>query len=247
MLLLILDDFHTNVPEKYRNGFPWHPHRGIETITYVLNGQVEHGDNMGNRGVIGPGDAQWMTAGSGIVHQEMPNGDENKMLWGFQLWANLPAKNKMMTPRYQEISRKQIPLVNHESGAEIKIICGTVDGVTGPVQDIIIDPEYLDISLTANTEFTRTFKPDYTVMAYIISGSGLFGNVDSEPVFNEQLVLYDAGDEIRILTPKEAIRFLLISGKPLNEPVAWGGPIVMNTDDQLQQAYEEYRTGTFIK
>jgi hypothetical protein len=261
---LLLDDFRSDVPEHFIKGFPWHPHRGIETITYVLKGDVEHGDSLGNKGVIGSGDVQWMTAGSGIIHQEMPKGDEEGRMHGFQLWANLPAMEKMMNPRYRDVARRQIPEVKLPNGITIKIICGEVSGIKGPVEDIVIEPEFLDVALPANSEFTYRTKQGHTVFAYVIEGQGYFcrdknpftyemeGNnyfdIQRDPfVENGTIVLFDDGDEIVVFTENHKMRFLLISGKPLNEPVAWYGPIVMNSQEELQTAFEEYRQGTFIK
>jgi hypothetical protein len=261
---LLLDDFRSDVPEHFIKGFPWHPHRGIETITYVLKGDVEHGDSLGNKGVIGSGDVQWMTAGSGIIHQEMPKGDEERRMHGFQLWANLPAMEKMMNPRYRDVARRQIPEVKLPNGITIKIICGEVSGIKGPVEDIVIEPEFLDVALPANSEFTYRTKQGHTVFAYVIEGQGYFcrdknpftyemeGNnyfdIQRDPfVENGTIVLFDDGDEIVVFTENHKMRFLLVSGKPLNEPVAWYGPIVMNSQEELQTAFEEYRQGTFIK
>jgi len=261
---LMLDDFRSDNPEHYLKGFPWHPHRGIETITYVLNGKVEHGDSMGNKGVITPGDVQWMTAGSGIIHQEMPKGDNKGVMGGFQLWANLPASRKMMEPRYRDIKSSQIPEVVHESGAKIKIICGKIDKTEGPVRDIVIDPEYLDITVPPDTEFIYETRKGHNVFAYIIGGRGYYCkeknpftyevagenyfDIQRDPLLgNGNLVLFDKGDEITAITEKDPLRFLLISGKPIGEPVAWYGPIVMNTQEELRIAFEEYRNGTFIK
>jgi len=261
---LLLDDFRSDNPAHFLKGFPWHPHRGIETITYVLNGQVEHGDSLGNKGVINPGDVQWMTAGSGIIHQEMPKGDGNGNMSGFQLWANLPAGQKMMDPRYRDITDRQIPRAELPGGVVVKVICGEVSGLKGPVTDIVIDPEYLDISIPANTRFSRPAKPGHTVLAYVISGQGYFCqeknpftyevqgsnyfDLQREPfVGNGTVVLFDDGEEIAVSTDDQPVRFLLIAGRPLGEPVAWYGPIVMNTQEELQQAFEEYRQGAFIK
>ena len=261
---LLLDEFHSNNPEYYLKGFPWHPHRGIETITYVLHGDVEHGDSLGNRGIIQTGDVQWMTAGSGIIHQEMPKGDERGLMWGFQLWANLPASLKMMDPKYRDVKRNQIPVVTLENGAEIKIICGEVNGETGPVQDIVIDPQYLNITVPAKSKLIRPVKRGHTVFAYIVEGKGYFceeknpftyeveGRNDCDIqgdafVGPENLVLFDDGDTVTVSTENEPVAFLLISGKPIGEPVAWYGPIVMNTQDELRIAFEEYRSGTFTK
>jgi hypothetical protein len=244
---LLLDDFRSDVPSHYVKGFPWHPHRGIETITYVLKGDVEHGDSMGNKGIISSGDVQWMTAGSGIIHQEMPKGDKNGAMYGFQLWANLPASNKMMPPRYRGIESKQIPEVKRKNGVVIRIICGTVDKTSGPAKDIVTDPEYLDVSVPPNAEFVHGAKHGHTVFAYIIDGEGFFDPGRKSPADNGAIILFGDGDQVEVSTGKSAVRFLLISGKPLNEPVAWYGPIVMNTDEELQIAFEEYENGTFIK
>jgi len=261
---LLLDDFRSDDPKLYLKGFPWHPHRGIETITYMLSGTVEHGDSMGNKGVIGPGEVQWMTAGSGIIHQEMPKGDKKGLMEGLQLWANLPASHKMMDPRYREVKAGQIPVVSTTEGAKIRIISGEVGGTKGPVRDIITDPEYLDITVPSGSEFVHPTKPGYTVFAYVIQGKGYFCReknpftyeMEGENYFdlqrnpfvaNGSLVLFDDGEQISVSTEEEPIRFLLMSGKPLGEPVAWYGPIVMNTQEELQIAFEEYRNGTFIK
>jgi redox-sensitive bicupin YhaK (pirin superfamily) len=261
---LLLDDFHSNHPDDYIKGFPWHPHRGIETITYVLYGKVEHGDSMGNKGVIDSGDVQWMTAGSGIIHQEMPKGREDGWMWGFQLWANLPASHKMMDPRYRDVKRNQIPEITLNHDVKVKIICGEVNGVKGPVQDIVIDPEYLDITIPAKSHFTYPVKRGHTVFAYVIEGKGYFdqgrdshvheveGVNDFDPkrgrlMGSENLILFDDGDEVAISAEEKSVRMLLISGRPIGEPVAWYGPIVMNTQEELRIAFEEYQNGTFIK
>ncbi len=244
---LLLDDFHSDNPDDYIRGFPWHPHRGIETITYLLDGKVEHGDSMGNQGVIGPGDVQWMTAGSGIIHQEMPKGRRGGTMWGFQLWANLPASRKMMDPRYRDILSSQIPEVTMEGGAKVKVICGKVGDVEGSVRDIVTSPEYLDVSVPAKSRFSRDYKSGHNVFAYVIDGSGVFGEPDNAPVGKESLIIFTDGDRIALTTTSEAVRFLLVSGKPIREPVAWYGPIVMNTEEELRTAFEEYRKGTFIK
>jgi redox-sensitive bicupin YhaK (pirin superfamily) len=261
---LLLDDFHSDDPDDYIRGFPWHPHRGIETITYVLYGKVEHGDSMGNKGTISSGDVQWMTAGNGIIHQEMPKGQKDGLMWGFQLWANLPASHKMMDPRYRDVKSKQIPEVILDHGVKVKIICGEVDGVKGPVQDIVIDPEYLDITVPSKSNFTHPVKRGHTVLAYVIEGAGYFDpgrdtyayEVEGTNYFDfkrecfmspETLILFDEGDEVVISTEEKPVRFLLISGKPIGEPVAWYGPIVMNTQEELRIAFEEYQNETFIK
>ena len=244
---LMLDDFRSNNPDHYRAGFPWHPHRGIETITYVLKGDVEHGDSMGNKGVISSGDTQWMTAGSGIIHQEMPRGDYEGRMEGFQLWANLPKSHKMMEPRYRDIKSSQVPKVVLNNGAEIKIICGRVGKHEGPARGIIIDPEYLDVTVPAKTEFKHPTKRGYTVFVYVTEGQGHFDETNKHTVGNGTVCLYADGDNIAVRTAEGPVRFLLISGKPIGEPVAWYGPIVMDTDGELKQAFEEYKKGTFIK
>ncbi len=261
---LLLDDFKSDNPAEYLPGFPWHPHRGIETITYVLHGEIEHGDSLGNRGTIGPGDVQWMTAGSGIIHQEMPKQSADGLLWGFQLWANLPASHKMMDPRYREVHSEQIPVVRRNS-ATIRVICGEVDGVKGPVRDIVIDPEYLDITIAAHAEYRRAVKRGHTVFAYVVDGAGCFDDRRDAYSFEvlgmnyfdfeqrncligpQSLVQFGDGDEVLVTTEEAPVRYLLISGKPIREPVAWYGPIVMNTPEELRQAFEEYRAGTFVK
>ncbi|MDN3510954.1 MAG: pirin family protein [Candidatus Jettenia sp.] len=261
---LLLDDFRSDNPMHYIKGFPWHPHRGIETITYVLCGDVEHGDSMGNKGLISSGDVQWMTAGSGIIHQEMPKGDPDGLMFGFQLWANLPKSHKMTEPRYRDVKSNQIPEAVLENGTKIRIICGKVNGKQGPVRDIIIDPEYIDVIVPAQSEFTHPTKRGHTVFAYVIEGKGYFCkeknpfsyeiegtnyfDIQRDPfISNKTLVLFDDGDQMMVSTEDDAIRFLLISGKPIVEPVAWYGPIVMNTEDELRIAFEEYSNGTFIK
>lgn len=244
---LLLDDFRSDDPSKYLPGFPWHPHRGIETITYVLEGDVEHGDSMGNRGDITAGDVQWMTAGSGIVHQEMPRGNPQGRMGGFQLWANLPASHKMMDPRYRDVKRSEIPEVSMEGGAKVKIVCGRVNGVQGPVRDIVTDPEYLDVSIPKGAHFTHAVKKGHTVFAYVVEGSARFDPGRDGLCGPECLVHYGDGDAVSVSAEKEPVRFLLVSGKPIGEPVAWYGPIVMNTSEEIRIAFEEYRNGTFIK
>jgi hypothetical protein len=245
---LLLDDFHSDNPNDYIAGFPWHPHRGIETITYMLHGQIEHGDSMDNSGVIGAGDVQWMTAGSGIIHQEMPKKNENDpVLAGFQLWANLPASHKMMDPRYRDITKEQIPEVIVNDSVRVKIICGEVNGVKGPVQDIVTDPEYLDVSIEPNSVFKHAIDNTYNVFAYVIEGEATFNPTKDEIVGTEHLVIFKEGDEVLIQTKDKSVRFLLISGKPIGEPVAWRGPIVMNSEEELRIAFDEYNKGTFIK
>jgi len=261
---LLLDDFRSDNPAHYVKGFPWHPHRGIETITYILSGDVEHGDSLGNKGIIGSGDVQWMTAGSGIIHQEMPKGDENGKMYGFQLWANLPSRNKMMNPRYRDIANEQIPEFKLSNGTTIKVIAGEISGNKGPVQDIVIDPEYIDVTVPANSQFRHPTKKGHTVLAYIIGGQGYFFDeknsstyednettrldLQSDPLVDDgMVVLFEDGDEIIVFTKEKKLRFLLISGKPIGETVAWQGPIVMNTQEELQTAFKEYQQGTFIK
>jgi redox-sensitive bicupin YhaK (pirin superfamily) len=244
---LLLDDFRNDYPAKYLKGFPWHPHRGIETITYMLEGQVEHGDSMGNKGVISSGDVQWMTAGSGIIHQEMPKNGEDGKMYGFQLWANLPASHKMMNPRYQEIKSQDIPTISQENGVEINVICGEINGIQGPARDIVIDPEYLDITIPPNTEYLHPTKQGYTAFTYIIAGKGETGAEKSATVENTWLVLYHDGDQVNFKAGPSGMRMLFVSAKPLGEPIAWGGPIVMNTQQELDLAFEEFRGGKFIK
>ena len=261
---LLLDDFRSDNPDHYIKGFPWHPHRGIETITYVIKGDVEHGDSLGNKGIISSGDVQWMTAGNGIIHQEMPKGDKNGKMYGFQLWANLPSREKMMNPRYRDVSYDQIPEVKLPNNTIIRIISGEVSGIKGPVRGVVIDPEYIDVTVPANSEFRHSTKKGYTVFAYIIGGQGYFCkeknpftyevegrnyfDIQRDPfVGNHTIVLFDDGDEIMVFTEEHEVRFLLISGKPLGEPVAWYGPIVMNTREELEIAFKEYEEGTFIK
>ncbi|HXX80720.1 MAG TPA: pirin family protein [Thermodesulfovibrionales bacterium] len=262
---LLLDDFHSDNPRHYLPGFPWHPHRGIETITYVLHGKVEHGDSMGNSGIISPGDVQWMTAGSGIIHQEMPKEEKGKLLWGFQLWANLPSTHKMMDPRYWDVTSSQIPQVTLSSGVTVKIICGKVDGKTGPVKNIVTAPEYIDVFMPARTAFIHQIPSRHTVFAYVVEGEGYFDkernpfahDAVGDNYFDfkrdclcrmETLVLYEReGEEIVITTEHSPVRFLLVSGRPIGEPVAWYGPIVMNTHEELKTAFEEFEKGTFIK
>ncbi len=261
---LLLDDFRNDTPDDYLAGFPWHPHRGIETITYVLAGRVEHGDSMGNSGVIGAGDVQWMTAGSGIIHQEMPKGDNDGRMHGFQLWANLPARLKMTAPRYQGVSGPDIPVATDDEGTKVRVVCGTFWGKKGPVDEVAIDPVYLDVEVPAGRRKTLAVETTRNAFAYVFAGAGKFCNasgpleVPTEPAGwadttppsaadNRSLVLFDRGDEVTVQAGEEGIRFLLVSGKPLAEPVAWYGPIVMNTQDELRQAYEELSKGTFLR
>ena len=261
---LLLDDFRNERPEDYLAGFPWHPHRGIETITYVLAGTVEHGDSMGNQGAIAAGDVQWMTAGSGIIHQEMPKGDAKGRMHGFQLWANLPSSLKMTAPRYQEVNSAEIPVVQDDDGTQVRIVCGNFWGKSGPVDGIAADPIYLDVTVPAGKRKILPVEATRHAFAYVFEGAGKFCNAsgplavptesvgwaDTAPpteAENRSLVLFDRGDEVTVEADKEGIRFLLVSGKPLEEPVAWYGPIVMNTQEQLRQAFDELSKGTFLK
>ena len=241
---LLLDDFRSDTPDHYLKGFPWHPHRGIETITYVLKGDVEHSDSLGNKGLITSGGVQWMTAGSGIVHQEMPKGDAGGAMYGFQLWANLPAAQKMMAPRYRDLTADKIPVVDLGNGSTVKVIAGSYGDVRGPMDDIVIDPEYFDCTVPAGRRFIHQTNPEYTAFIYIIDG---VGDVGGERHANGTLVLFDQGDQFVVSAASAPLRFLLITGKPLNEPIAWQGPIVMNTQEELDLAFREYREGTFIK
>lgn len=262
---LMLDDFHTSQPDEYLPGFPWHPHRGIETITYLIEGAVEHGDSMGNKGVISAGDVQWMTAGSGIIHQEMPQLSPSGTMWGFQFWANLPARLKMMPPRYRDIPAAIIPLVTLASGATVKLVSGVLNGVEGPVKDIVIEPELLDVTVPPGTTFEHQVKHGHTAVAYVLSGSGWFdegrdpysyeyagsgwSDLERKCSFKaETVILYERdGELLTVSAAEEGVRFLLLSGRPLGEPVAWQGPIVMNNREELRVAFEEYNNGTFIK
>ena len=260
---LLFDDFRNERPEEYRAGFPWHPHRGIETITYVLAGSVEHGDSLGNSGSLGAGDIQWMTAGRGILHQEMPHGDQHGRMHGFQLWANLPASLKMSAPRYQDVQARDVPEVTDDDGTRVRVICGSFWGKTGPVEGVAADPRYLDVWVPPGTRRTLEVETTRHAFAYVFEGSGTFrdasdpkaplteGATDAEvrrdSTGNRSLVLFDRGDEVVVQAGEQGIRFLLVSGKPLDEPVAWYGPIVMNTKEQIAQAIAELRNGTFIR
>ncbi|MGH7703386.1 MAG: pirin family protein [Gemmatimonadales bacterium] len=261
---LLLDDFRNDHPQDYLPGFPWHPHRGIETITYVLNGTVRHGDSLGNSGTLGAGDVQWMTAGSGILHQEMPQGDERGRMHGFQLWANLPRALKMTDPRYQDILAKDIPEVVDDDGTRVRVIIGDFWGKTGPVEGVAAEPRYLDVWIPPRVRKTLPVESSRHAFAYIFEGSGSFrdgsapravrtelvgdpGAEEIDETGNRSLVLFDSGDEIRVQAREDGIRFLLVSGRPLQEPVAWQGPIVMNTQAELRRAYAELHQGTFIK
>ncbi|HOW44120.1 MAG TPA: pirin family protein [Candidatus Aminicenantes bacterium] len=244
---LLLDDFSSDEADDYLAGFPWHPHRGIETITYVLRGEIEHGDSLGNAGVIGPGDVQWMTAGSGIVHQEMPREGRLPGLQGFQLWANLPAAEKMMPPRYRGVAARDIPLLTLPGGAKVRIVCGRVGNVEGPVRGIRIDPEYLDVELPAGAAFRRELPAAHAAFAYVFAGSGRFADPASRQATAGTLAVFGDGDAVEAVAGSGGLRFLLVSGRPLREPVAWRGPIVMNTQEELRRAFAEYEAGTFLK
>ena len=261
---LLFDDFRNEDPKDYLAGFPWHPHRGIETITYVLAGTVDHRDSLGNRGNLGAGDVQWMTAGSGILHQEMPRGDARGRMHGFQLWANLPASLKMTKPRYQDVAATDIPEVVDDDGTAVRVICGEFWGRKGPIEGVAADPRYLDVSVPPGQTKRLAVETSRHAFAYVFAGSGSFrdgsdpqgvlteeiasgGTVRDHDTRNRSLVLFDRGDEVVVKAGEAGIRFLLVSGKPIEEPVAWYGPIVMNTNEQLQQAIAELRSGTFIK
>ena len=262
---LLLDDFRNDHPAQYLKGFPWHPHRGIETITYVLNGSVEHSDSLGNSGTLGAGDIQWMTAGSGIMHQEMPSGNNKGQMHGFQLWANLPGSLKMTAPRYQDVEAKEIPEVIDDDGTRVKIITGSFWGKTGPVDGIAADPLYLDVFVPAGRKKQFTVDTYRNTFAYVFEGSGKFSDASApqgvlleKEVMGEEvnirdmsgnrtLIKFGTGEEVTVQAGEEGIRFLLISGAPIQEPVAWHGPIVMNTREELMQAFAELRNGTFIK
>jgi len=261
---LLLDDFRNDRPDDYRAGFPWHPHRGIETITYVLAGSVEHGDSLGNRGKLGAGDVQWMTAGRGILHQEMPQGDTLGRMHGFQLWANLPSSLKMTAPRYQDVKAAEIPEIIDDDGTSVRVICGEQWARRGPVEGVAADPRYLDVTVPPRRRKTLPVELERHAFAYVFEGAGTFraasqpfgvltekeGNrtqaLIRERTGNRSLVLFDSGDEVTVEAGEEGIRFLLVSGKPIEEPVAWYGPIVMNTQAELQAAIAELRDGTFI-
>jgi hypothetical protein len=261
---LLLDDFRNDRPEEYLAGFPWHPHRGIETITYVLAGSVEHGDSIGNQGTIAQGDIQWMTAGRGIIHQEMPKGDADGRMHGFQLWANLPSALKMTAPRYQEVKSEEIPEVTEDDGTRARIVCGEFWGKRGPIVGIAADPVYIDVSVPPGKRKTLPVETKSHAFAYVFAGTGKFCNAsgplavptesvgwhDTKPPIqadNRSLILFDSGDEVTVEAGEEGIRFLLISGRPLEEPVAWYGPIVMNTQEQLREAFAQLDRGTFLK
>ncbi|MBN2009754.1 pirin family protein [candidate division KSB1 bacterium] len=244
---LLLDDFGSDDPHDYLAGFPWHPHRGIETVTYMLDGIVEHGDSLGNKGVINSGDVQWMTAGSGIIHQEMPKRFDGTMR-GFQLWVNLPKSHKMMAPRYRDLTSDDFPIVEPQSGVKIKIIGGKVDDVQGPAGDLVVDVTYLDVSLKSGTHWVCPVPVDENAFIYVYEGDGQVSGNPNDVYSNGQIVLFNQDSaQIKITAGAKGMRYLLVFGKPLNEPIAWRGPIVMNTDDELRLAFSEYHNGTFIK
>ena len=244
---LMLDDFRGDRPSDYEAGFPWHPHRGIETITYVLEGEIDHADSLDNSGTIGPGDVQWMTAGSGIIHQEMPRGDAGGRMGGFQLWANLPADQKMMTPRYRGLTASDIP-VAEGAGTRIKVICGRVGAAVGPVHEVVIEPEYLDVALQAGAAWTHPTRPGHTAFAYLFEGAASLEESGRLLQAGQgTIVLFDDGDLVSVEAGDSGARFLLVSGRPLREPIAWRGPIVMNTSEQLDAAWRELDNGTFVK
>jgi len=262
---LLLDDFRNDRPEDYRAGFPWHPHRGIETITYVLAGTVEHRDSLGNAGSLGAGDVQWMTAGRGILHQEMPEGDKVGRMHGFQLWANLPSALKMTAPRYQDVKAAEIPEIVDDDGTRVRVVCGDFWGKRGPIEGVAADPRYLDIWVPPGRRKTLPVEVERHAFAYVFEGSGCFRGasqpfgvltekqidgaevVARESTGNRSLVQFDSGDEITVAAGDRGIRFLLVSGKPLQEPIAWYGPIVMNSQAELKQAWRELQDGTFIR
>ncbi len=243
---LLLDDFHSADPDDYIAGFPWHPHRGIETVTYMIRGVVEHGDSIGNKGAISSGDVQWMTAGNGILHQEMPQRIEG-MMQGFQLWVNLPSSKKMMDPRYRDVSSSQIPSHSAGDGVEVKVISGEFKGTKGPVQDLVVETEYLDVGLEAGATFEHTVSPKMRSVAYVYQGAASFGKEGKNLVDAQNLVILGEGRKVSAKADRKGARFLLASGSPLKERIAWGGPIVMNTQEQLDLAFRELSEGTFIK
>lgn len=262
---LLLDDFHSDNPDHYLPGFPWHPHRGMETVTYLLEGFVEHGDSMGNEGIIAPGDVQWMTAGSGIIHQEMPKPGSAGAVWGFQFWVNLPARHKMMKPRYREVRATEIPLVEMPDGVRVKVVAGSFSGQRGPLRDIVVEPDMLDVTLPPGSHFTHRLPQGHTCFAYVIEGEGYFDDIRDPYAYDvsgrgwtdlerdcvcrsETAVLYDReGEGVCVTSTGAPLRFLLVSGMPLGEPVAWYGPIVMNTREELRTAFDEFHRGTFVK
>ena len=243
---LLLDDFRSENPAEYIAGFPWHPHRGIETVTYMLDGRVEHEDSLGNKGIIGPGDVQWMTSGSGIIHQEMPKVDRHRM-GGFQLWVNLPKASKMIDPQYREVKSAEIPEVEPIRGVEMRIVAGEVGAARGPVRDVVVEPEYLDVRMDSQTDLIHRVTPGHTVFAYVLEGCASFDEEGSDVIDDGHLVVFRDGDAVRAMTRDGPARFLLVSGKPLHEPIAWWGPIVMNNRKEIERAVDEFQNGTFIK
>ena len=243
---LLMDDFHSADPRDYMAGFPWHPHRGIETVTYVIEGNVDHGDSIGNSGTIGSGDVQWMTAGGGIVHQEMPR-EYSGTMQGFQLWVNLPASNKMMAPRYRGITKEQIQTSTPSKGVRVKVIAGKVGRVEGPVKDLIVEAEYLDVEMGPYAELDHKTRKGWKAFAYVFGGDGSFDPANRDKVGTENLLVFGNGDSVVSRAGKNGLRFLLVSGKPIGEPIAWRGPIVMNTREELEVAYEEYWSGRFLR
>ena len=244
---LLLDEFRSDNPDDYIAGFPMHPHRGIETVTYMIAGEVQHRDSIGNAGTIGPGDVQWMTAGKGILHEEMPK-QQDGLLAGFQLWVNLPARDKMMKPRYQDVPSNTIPEVQRADGTRIRVITGTVDDITGPVTGIVAEPIYLDITLPPDTEFQQAVAKDHAAFAYVFEGEGRFGMSSTNPGKNctaPMLVIFDDGDLVHVRTGISNVRFLLISGRPIGEPIARYGPFVMNTREEIMQTLQELQSGKF--
>ncbi len=261
---LLFDDFRGDRPQDYLAGFPWHPHRGIETITYVLAGTVSHGDSLGNQGSLGAGDVQWMTAGRGIMHQEMPTGDAQGRMHGFQLWANLPSALKMTAPRYQDVGATDIPQVTDDDGTSVRVVCGEFWGKRGPVDGIAADPQYLDVWVPPGQRKSLPVDTHRNAFAYVFDGDGDFRGASApfgvlteqegpdervvrETTGNRSLVLFDSGDEVTVQAGEQGIRFLLVAGAPIREPVAWYGPIVMNTKAELETALRDLREGTFIR
>jgi redox-sensitive bicupin YhaK (pirin superfamily) len=246
---LLFDHFGSKDPADYIKGFPMHPHRGIETVTYMIQGTVNHKDSIGNTGSITDGDVQWMTSGRGIMHEEMPQPHEDRMV-GFQLWVNLPARLKMTSPRYQNITSDQIPEIQHEDGVKIRVIAGQVDGIHGPVKEIVAEPTYLDVSIPPDGSFSHLIERGHAAFAYIFEGEGLFEAGDAaanKPVAHPRLIVFGNGDRVAVQAAASGVRVLLVSGKPLNEPIARWGPFVMNTREEIEQTLEELKNGTFIK
>lgn len=241
---LMLDAFDSQNPEDYIKGFPWHPHRGIETITYLIQGDIEHGDSLGNKGVILSGDCQWMTAGSGIIHQEMPKASQRML--GVQLWLNMPAEKKMSPPKYGDIKRSDIPVVK-DGDASVHVLAGAYKGIKGATEGDYVKPIYLDVELKGGGEWSLETDPDQTLFLYIVQGAGYFEPGQKEAIPEKHAVLFHPGKWFWVKAPEEGIRFLLLAGKPLREPIAWGGPIVMNTNEELEQAFSELNSNTFIK